>query len=273
MEAGPLRRTQPPAAVIEAAPVALLFGLAAAGWAVTGNRMAGMDAGPGTELGSVGWFLGVWVTMMAAMMLPSLAPAALGFARTEGPWRGRSALARIGATAAFVVGYLVAWSAAGLLSYAIVEGARSLGLGLLGWQTLGPYVAGAVIAGAALYQLTPAKDACLQRCRTPVAVAPGHSRGHPEALRIGIEHGWFCIGCCWALMAALFALGVMSVAWMAMVAGLIAAEKLLPWKAVASRGVAIVLVVLGLAVALAPQHLPGLTIPHSPQAMQAMPGR
>jgi hypothetical protein len=87
---------------------------------------------------------------------------------------------------------------------------------------------------------------------------------------MGIEHGAWCVGCCWALMAALFALGVMSIGWMALIAALIAIEKLLPWKAFANRGVALLLVALGIAVAFAPDRVPGLTLPDSPQAARAM---
>jgi predicted metal-binding membrane protein len=94
--------------------------------------------------------------------------------------------------------------------------------------------------------------------------------GRLGALRTGIAHGGFCVGCCWALMAALFALGVMSIVWMVFVTALIAAEKLLPWKVVANRGIAILLVVLGVAVALAPGSVPALTIPGSHEAMPAM---
>jgi hypothetical protein len=94
--------------------------------------------------------------------------------------------------------------------------------------------------------------------------------GYGGALRMGVEHGAWCVGCCWALMAALFALGVMSVGWMAFVAALIAVEKLLPWKAVANRGVAVLLAVLGIAVAFAPENVPGLTLPDSSQAHEAM---
>jgi predicted metal-binding membrane protein len=89
---------------------------------------------------------------------------------------------------------------------------------------------------------------------------------------MGIEHGAFCVGCCWALMAALFALGVMSIGWMLMVAALIATEKLLPWKAVASRGIATLLAVLAVAVAVAPGEVPGLTIPGSMGAAGTMDG-
>jgi predicted metal-binding membrane protein len=127
-----------------------------------------------------------------------------------------------------------------------------------------------VIAAAAVYQLTPLKDACLRRCRGPLDFVTERWReGSGGALLMGVEHGAWCVGCCWALMAALFALGVMSLAWMAAVAAFIALEKLLPWKAVANRGVAAVLLGLALAVLLAPGQLPGLTVPGSAEARDA----
>ena len=235
--------------------------LAGAAWALTGDRMAGMDAGPGTDLGGLGWFVGIWVTMMAAMMLPSITPMVVGYARRT---------STTSATAVFVAGYLVAWAGAGLLAYTIVEGVRGLGLGFLAWDESGPYVAGGVILAAALYQLSPLKDGCLRQCRSPKMLLEHWRPGQVGALRMGVEHGGFCIGCCWALMAALFALGVMSIAWMVFVAGLIAVEKLLPWRAVASRGIALVLAVLAIAVAFTPADVPSLTIPGSPDAMQGM---
>src|SRR3954454_19946743 len=94
--------------------------------------------------------------------------------------------------------------------------------------------------------------------------------GRVGALRVGVLHGAWCVGCCWALMAALFALGVMSIGWMAFVAALIAAEKLLPWRVATSRGIALLLLVLGLSVAITPASVPGLTLPDSPEAMKAM---
>jgi predicted metal-binding membrane protein len=273
METATLRRTPPLPGLIQAGLVALLFVLAAASWALTNDRMDGMDAGPGTDLGGLGWFIGVWVTMMAAMMFPSIAPMVLAYARIEEADRGRGRALPAAATALFVAGYLASWTAAGLLGYMIVEGARSLDIGLLAWDETGPYVAGGVIVAAAVYQLTPLKDACLRRCREPEAFLFEYWRpGRFGALRLGIEHGGFCIGCCWALMAALLALGVMSIGWMAFIAALIATEKLLPWKAVANRGIAVLLVVLGIAVAFAPGEVPGLTIPRSAEAtgMEAM---
>ena len=267
MESAALRRAPPLPAAIR---VGLIFGLAllaVLSWAVTDDRMAGMDAGPGTDLGGLGWFIGVWIVMMAAMMFPSIAPMVVMYARIQEGKRERGQAPPAGATAVFVAGYLVSWTLAGLLGYAIVETVRALDIGFLAWDEAGAYVAGAVILGAALYQLTPLKDVCLTHCRSPFAFILGHWRpGRVGALRMGIEHGGWCVGCCWALMAALFALGAMSIGWMALIAALIAAEKLLPWRAIANRGIAVLLVVLGIAVAFAPEEVPGLTLPGSPQA-------
>jgi predicted metal-binding membrane protein len=259
------RRTPPMPALVQAALVAALLAVAAACWAITGDRMDGMDAGPGTELGGLGWFFVVWVTMMAAMMLPSLAPMVLERARIERAAADGSAIAT---TITFVAGYLATWAAVGVLGYAIVEGARSLDLSFLGWDDAGQYIAGAVIVLAALYQLTGPKDTCLSHCRRPAMLLEDWRPGPLGALRMGVGHGGYCVGCCWAMMAALFALGVMSVGWMAFVAALIAAEKLLPWRAVAQRSIAVLLAVLGLAVAITPENVPGLTIPGGSSSMQ-----
>ena len=238
---------------------------ALATWIVVIARMRGMDAGPGTALGGLGWYLGVWVTMMAAMMLPSFAPMVVGRARIE---RARGGGNTTAGSIAFVAGYVATWAAVGLAGYAIVEGVRSLGIGLLSWDSGGPYVAGGVIVVAAVYQLTAAKDACLTHCRRPEMLLGDWRPGPLGALRMGIDHGGFCVGCCWAMMAALFALGIMSVGWMAFVAALIAIEKLLPWRTIAVWTVAVLLAVLGLAVAFTPESVPGLTIPGSSDSMQ-----
>jgi predicted metal-binding membrane protein len=175
-----------------------------------------------------------------------------------------------GSTSLFVTGYLASWTLFGLLAYALFDGLRSMRIGAVSWHHGGPYLAGGVLLAAAIYQLTPAKDACLRRCRGPLGFLTKAWRDGPlGAFRMGVEHGLWCVGCCWALMAALFALGVMSVPWMILTAGLIALEKLLPWKTLANRSVAVVLVSLGLGVALAPRHVPGLTLPDS-RAAQAM---
>jgi predicted metal-binding membrane protein len=250
--------------------IGLLLVLSVVGWAVTGDRMSGMDAGPGTDPGSLGFYVSAWVVMMAAMMFPSIAPMVLVYRRIHNH-RRELGKARPGATALFVSGYLIAWTLFGLAAYALLETIRSLSIDALSWDKGGKYLAGGVIVAAAVYQLTPAKDVCLRHCRSPLDFVLGHWRdGYWGALRTGIDHGAWCVGCCWALMAALFALGVMSIGWMIFVAALIAAEKMLPWKEIANRGIAVLLLSLGLAVAFAPSQVPGLTLPNSPEARDAM---
>jgi predicted metal-binding membrane protein len=237
----------------DAGPVVLLLAVAAGAWALSAERMAGMDAGPGGELGELGSFALSWLVMMAAMMLPAATPMVAAYARRSPP---------AGATAAFAVGYLAAWVAAGLLAYAAIEAVRSLDPAFLGWEEAGRYVAAAVIAAAGLFQLTTAKCACLRRCRARGAFLTGRWRiGRLGAVWMGMEHGAFCIGCCWALTAALFALGAMSLTWMVIVAVLIGAERVLPGGRAARLAVAVALVVLASAVALAPGDVPGLTVP------------
>jgi predicted metal-binding membrane protein len=252
--------------------VSVLVALAIVGWLVTDSRMEGMDAGPGTDLGAFGFFVVSWVVMMAAMMFPSVAPTAGAYDQAH---RRRAELGQVrgepGSTGAFVSGYLVSWVVYGVVAYLLFELLRSLSIDAFSWQRGGPYLAGAIIAAAAVYQLTPMKDACLTKCRGPAEFVGGRWRdGYVGALSMGIEHGSWCIGCCWALMAALFAVGVMSVGWMLFIAALIAAERLLPWRKAANRGVALVLIVLGLGVALWADRVPGLTLPHSSEAAASM---
>jgi predicted metal-binding membrane protein len=271
MESATLRRVPPLSLAVQ---LGLIFGLvllAAVAWAVTGDRMDGMDAGPGTDLGGLGFWVTAWVVMMAAMMFPSIAPMVVMHARIEDGNRDRGRTAEAGTTALFVGGYLLTWAAAGLIGYAIIEGVRALEIGFLAWDSGGPYIAGAVIVAAGIYQLTPLKDVCLRRCRSPMAfLLTAWRPGRIGALQMGVEHGAWCVGCCWGLMAALFALGVMSIGWMVLVAALIAIEKLLPWKAVANRGIALLLIVLGIGVAFFADDVPGLTLPDSPEAQAAM---
>jgi predicted metal-binding membrane protein len=265
METATLRRVPPLPSAVQLGLIFALLLLAAIAWAVTGDRMGGMDAGPATDPGSLGFWVTTWVVMMAAMMFPSIAPMVVMHARIEEGKRREDS--ETGATALFIAGYLLIWATAGLVGYAVIEVGQELSLDFLAWDRAGPYVAGGVIAAAAVYQLTPLKDACLRRCRSPMMfLLTAWKPGRIGALRMGIEHGAWCVGCCWALMAALFALGVMSVGWMVLIAALIATEKLLPWKAVANRGIAVLLVVLGLAVAFVPEDVPGFTEPDSAQA-------
>jgi predicted metal-binding membrane protein len=235
--------------------IALLFALAILAWWLTVDRMSGMDDGPGTDLGTLGWFIGVWVVMMAAMMFPSVAPTVALYSRMT---RSRSPVAPL----VFTGGYLLTWTAAGLVAFGIAEVGASLFGDQLAWDSAGKWVAGGILVLAAVYELTPLKDVCLGKCRSPLGFLLGSWRpGLSGALRMGAKNGAWCVGCCWALMASLFALGLMSIAWMAFVAGLIAAEKLIPWRRVATYGTAAILLVLGVLLLAAPDAIPALTIP------------
>lgn len=270
MAAGSLRARLPGERLYKRAPAlapAAVAGVALITWVVTVERMRGMDAGPGTDLGGLGWFLGVWVTMMAAMMLPSATPMALVFARVsaERRRRGRS----FAPTWVFVGGYLAAWTAYGLAAYGIFRLIHSAHIGALSWHAQGPLVAGGAIVAAGIYQLTPLKRVCLRHCRSPMHYVFGGWRpGWRGAVRMGFEHGAFCVGCCWGLMLILFALGVMSVVWMLVVAGLVFAEKVFPFGERLSRGFAVAFVAAGIWVAAAPASVPGLTQPGSTHAMR-----
>ena len=271
MESAAIRRLPALPGLIQLGLIALLVLLAAVAWVITGEQMEGMDAGPGTDPGALGFFVGVWVVMMAAMMFPSIAPMVLMHVRIQEGRRDRGEAGVAGATALFVAGYLLAWAAAGLIGYGIFQLGKAATGDLFSWDNAGPYLAGGIVCGAAIYQLTPLKDVCLRHCRSPFAFLMQHwHAGRLGSLRMGVVHGGWCVGCCWALMAALFALGVMSLGWMAFIAALIAVEKLLPWKALANRGIAVLLLVLGLTIAFAPASVPGLTLPDSAPAMQGM---
>jgi predicted metal-binding membrane protein len=244
--------------------VAFLFIAAAAAWVVTADRMADMDAGPGTDLGTLGWFVGIWVVMMAAMMFPSVSPTVALYTRMK---RSRDAAAPV----LFAVGYLAVWSAAGVAAYGVFRLGRAVLGDQLAWDAGGRWLAGGTLIVAALYELTPAKNSCLSKCRSPLGFLMGSWRdGRAGALRMGAGHGLWCLGCCWALMAALFALGVMSLAWTAVVAGVIALEKTLPYRRAAVWGVTAFLVVLAIGVVAFPHDVPGLTVPGSDDAMKAM---
>ena len=240
----------------------VLLVLAVVSCVVTDDRMGGMESVPGMELGDIGFYVSIWVVMMAAMMFPSVSPTVLMYDRLRAGHRERGKGAPADATALFVAGYLCTWTAAGLLAYAVFELARSADPAFLAWDEGGRYLTGGVIVAAGVYQLTPLKQACLVKCRSPMMfLAERWRHGRAGALELGVRHGAWCLGCCWALMAALFAVGLMSLGWMALIAAFIAGEKLLPWPAAARRTVALLLVALGLGVALVPGDVPGFTEP------------
>jgi predicted metal-binding membrane protein len=233
--------------------VAFLLALAAISWWWAVDAMRGMDNGPWTALGTFGWFLGVWVVMMAAMMFPSVSPTVALYARMS-----RSRVLPL----VFTTGYLATWAAAGVVAYLIALATTQVAHGALAWDNGGRAIAGVTLLVAAGYELTPLKNVCLGKCRSPLGTLLGSWRtGWAGAFRMGLGNGAWCVGCCWALMASLFALGVMSVTWMAVVAGLIAIEKTIPWRRTATYGTTIVLAALGVTMLVAPDLLPGLTVP------------
>jgi predicted metal-binding membrane protein len=246
----------------QAAVVGVLLAAAGLAWWSTAVRMKGMSAAPGADLGMVGWYTVTWAVMMAAMMLPSLAPAAAAAtaARRHIP----------SGTVLLVGGYLLAWTLAGLAVYGVLAVA-SHAAGLA-WASGGRWLSVGVLILASAYELTPIKRAFLTRCRCPLARAS--SRGRHGAIVEGMSAGVWCLGCSWALMAALFALGVMSLIWMALVAALLAVEKLAPWPRAGTVLAATVLTGLAFGVAAFPRNVPGLVVPggHGPMATMSMTG-
>jgi predicted metal-binding membrane protein len=199
------------------------LGLAGASWIVAVREMNGMDMGVSTELGSFGFFLAVWLSMMAAMMLPGALPAVLRNARVED---------RSLAVPLFAGSYLAVWAVVGVAVYALYE-------------PHGTAAAGLLVIGAGLYELTPLKLDCRRRCR--------------ERVRSGFEFGLYCVGSSIGLMVVLVALGVMSVTWMVVIAALIIAQKLLPPRAAIDAPLVLAIVGLGVLIVLAPGAVPGLT--------------
>jgi predicted metal-binding membrane protein len=176
---------------------------------------------------SAGLWIGAWTVMMAAMMLPSAAPLVLLYG-------GRTSTLD---STLLMSGYLLVWTAVGLAAYAVDSRVMDPPDGV---------VAG-VLIGAGIYQFTPLKDACLRRCRNPVDFLVTHWRGGSAgAVRIGIEHGAYCVGCCWSLMAVLVLVGAMAIEWVALIALAVAAEKLLPQGEALARVVGVALVTGGI---------------------------
>ncbi len=238
--------------------VLTLFALAAAGWWSTAEQMQVMHDGPWGALGSFGWFLDVWVVTMAA----SIAPTVALLARMT---RQRSPISPM----AFTAGYLLTWTAAGVLAFMVAAGATRLADSALAWGHGGHALAGAKLLGAAAYELSKLKEVCLGKCRSPLGFLLGAWREGPiGGLRMGTRNGLWCLGCCGAQVASLFAVGGMNITWMALIAGAIAVEKALPWGR-AACGIALVLLALGMILLVAPDAVPWLGVPTG----QSMPGR
>jgi predicted metal-binding membrane protein len=208
---------------LTAATLTATLGLTAASWVVAVQQMNGMDMGVATRLGSFASFVALWVSMMAAMMLPGAAPAVLRRVRAGG---------RVRAVLLFVGSYLAVWTLVGVAVYAL-------------YRPHGSFAAGALAIAAGVYELTPLKQHFRRCCR--------------ESVRSGFQFGRYCVGSSIGLMLMLVALGVMSITWMSVIAVLVLAQKLLPSKPAIDVPLALVIVGLGILIVIAPSSVPGLT--------------
>lgn len=245
----------------------VLLALAALAWAlVIGQALAMRDASsmPGSGVGAMGLtmgmgavlFLAIWVAMMVAMMFPSAAPMVLMFSAIAAGKRQRGQ--SFAPTWIFVAGYLIVWTLAGVAAYLAALGLDALASRSMGLMENTGRFGGAVLVLAGLYQLSPLKNVCLAKCRTPTQFLMTSWRGgYGGALRMGIAHGVYCLGCCWLLFAILFPLGMMNVAALALLSALIFAEKVLPAGRVVGIIAGIALIAYGALVVIAPAMLPG----------------
>ena len=235
----------------------LLLALAVAAWVFLfwqarsiDMTMAGLTMGMGPLV-----FLASWVVMMIAMMFPTAAPMILTFNRvyTTRRERGQAFVP----TWVFVAGYLVVWTAFGVVGYVAAVVVQSIAAANLTIAEIGPRVGGVLIVLAGVYQLTPLKRTCLTACRTPLDFIMRSWRdGYGGAFRMGLEHGSYCLGCCWLLFVILFPLGMMNVGAMALITLLIFAEKSLPIGPRVGVVAAAIMVAYGLLVVAVPETLP-----------------
>jgi predicted metal-binding membrane protein len=231
------------------------------------DAMAGMDetaspgmaemAGTGWPLGGLAAFVGAWSVMMVAMMLPAVAPMLLLY-RTIAS-KSTSADTAFVSTWILVVGYLLVWTAVGVGVYALVRlGGDVAGrLGVTERERWTPLALGLILVVAGLYQFTPFKHACLRQCQSPFGFIMGHWRdGKMGALRMGVVHGAYCLGCCWALFAVLVAAGVMSLAWMLVLTLVVFTEKVLPMGRRTAQVVGVTFLLLGIIIASGATAMP-----------------
>jgi predicted metal-binding membrane protein len=249
---------------VTAAVVGILLLLALAAWLVSirnALEMSSMAMGLG-QIGSrmpdgvaAPIFLGMWLAMMVAMMFPTVAPIVLAH-RMVVQKRGEGWLP----TAAFVIGYLAVWTLIGLVPLAVLLGFRSLPMESISSPWL-LRVAGVVLLVAGAYQFTPWKATCLKACRTPLGFMLSHdfSTGTVGAVRAGMAHGAYCVGCCWALMSVLVVVGLMNLVWMAALALVFLAEKNWRHGVTLTRVTGVAIAVLGLAVIAFPQLLAAIS--------------
>ncbi|CAN5326353.1 DUF2182 domain-containing protein [soil metagenome] len=229
---------------------ALVLAAAVAAWLWVIAQWGGTGAMPGTMGLAAGPFVGMWTVMMAAMMLPAITPLASLYARSVSSRR----TARLGL---FATGYLAVWATAGLPAYALVV---ATGQAVGQHPLAGTAVAAAVFVANGVYQLSPWKDLCLAKCRSPLGLLLRYVSwlGPLRDVRAGAHHGAFCLGCCWTLTALLAAFGVMNLWAMVGLTAVVATEKLVPFGVVFARLTGVVSLVLAVAVFWFPWLAPGL---------------
>lgn len=241
--------------------LALLIGAAAAAWALLVRQQTGMDADmslgmyPPTMGMKAALFLAVWIIMMIAMMFPAAAPMILTFHQVQSAKRGRGQA--FVSTWVFVAGYMLVWAATGVPAFAGAAGAEMLA-GYVGLSAAAAArIGGVLLMMAGAYQLSPLKDLCLAKCRTPIGfIMTSWRDGRWGAVRMGLQHGLFCLGCCWLLFLALFPLGIMNIAAMAVVTLLVFAEKTFSFGEGIAKLSGLALLLYGAAILAFPQALP-----------------
>jgi predicted metal-binding membrane protein len=236
--------------------LASLLALAAAAWALliwqdaVADEEMSLTMGMGAPL-----FLAIWVAMMVAIMFPTAAPMILMFARVHNQRRAKGQ--NFVPTWIFAGAYILVWSATGVIAYGLAVAGDSLADS---WDIGGDSAArigGGLLVAAGVYQLTPLKDTCLGKCRSPIAFIINSWRdGFGGSFRMGFEHAVYCVGCCWLLFLILFPLGMMNVAVLALITALIFAEKSLPLWRHTARLAGAGLMVYGAVVFFVPAALP-----------------
>jgi predicted metal-binding membrane protein len=246
-----LRRLTPQAAI--------LLLVAAVAWLATVGRAGAMAGINGTMGLGLPGFVGMWTLMMAAMMLPSVAPVASMYQRSVRSWRALR-------LAGFTGGYLLAWAGAGIPAFLLTGSVARLVDDHPAWATA---VAVAVFAACGVYQLTPLKSRCLKHCRSPLSLLLhyGSYQGALRDVRAGAHHGAYCLGCCWSLMALFVVVGVMNLTAMVVLAAVVLAEKLWVRGELLARAVGVAALALAVAVIWVPELAPGL---HGTSQMMGM---
>lgn len=248
---------------------ALMTVLAVLAWILVVGQARGMEIEPGTMGMGIPLFLLMWLIMMIAMMFPSVAPVAVTWTRTIR--RQSSGAARVARLTQFTGGYLLAWTAFGLLVYGILAATGPL---VDDHPDAARWIGAGAFLLAGLQQLGPLKDVCLRHCRSPMGQLVRYAGFRPRArdLRVGLHHGLFCVGCCWGLMIVLVPLGVMNVLAMAALAVVIFVEKLWRLGPVLASAVGVAFLVLAVLAPFHPWLLPGLEAPAEPMTDMEMRG-